>query len=71
MLRVILVFVLFAAAALFVCAGDDQRNRTPTRIPGKQPAPDFEDIEAWINGPPQSMADLKGKVVVVHFMAFG
>jgi peroxiredoxin len=34
-------------------------------------APEFVGIEEWINSEPLTMADLKGKVVVVHFFAFG
>jgi peroxiredoxin len=34
-------------------------------------APEFEGIEEWINSEPLSMAGLRGKVVVVHFFAFG
>jgi peroxiredoxin len=34
-------------------------------------APEFEGIEEWINSEPLTMADLHGKVVVVHFFAFG
>lgn len=34
-------------------------------------APEFEGIEAWMNSEPISMELLRGKVVVVHFFAFG
>ncbi len=34
-------------------------------------APEFEGIEEWINSEPLTMAGLRGKVVVVHFFAFG
>lgn len=34
-------------------------------------APEFDGIEEWINSEPLSMAGLRGKVVVVHFFAFG
>jgi peroxiredoxin len=34
-------------------------------------APEFEGIEEWINSEPLTMASLRGKVVVVHFFAFG
>ena len=34
-------------------------------------APELEGIQEWINSKPRSMKDLKGKVVVVHFWAFG
>jgi hypothetical protein len=37
----------------------------------KIPAPDFQGIDEWINSKPLSLKDLKGKVVVVHFWAFG
>jgi peroxiredoxin len=33
-------------------------------------APEFE-AETWLNSPPLKMADLKGKVTVIHFYAFG
>ena len=50
---------------------DDPSNWTPVKIPGEQPAPEFEDITAWVNSKALTMKSLKGKVVVVHFMAFG
>jgi peroxiredoxin len=34
-------------------------------------APEFVGIEEWINSEPLKLADLKGKVVVAHFFAFG
>lgn len=34
-------------------------------------APEFDDVEAWINGEPMTLAELRGQVVVVHFFAFG
>lgn len=34
-------------------------------------APEFESIEAWVNSNPLTMKSLRGKVVVVHFFAFG
>jgi hypothetical protein len=50
---------------------DDPSKWTPVRIVGEQPAAEFEDITAWVNSKPLTMKGLKGKVVVVHFMAFG
>jgi hypothetical protein len=50
---------------------DDPSKWTPVKIAGEQPAPEFEDITAWVNSKPLTMKGLKGKVVVVHFMAFG
>lgn len=50
---------------------DDPSTWMPVKIAGEQAAPEFEDVTAWINSKPLSMKGLKGKVVVVHFMAFG
>jgi thiol-disulfide isomerase/thioredoxin len=35
------------------------------------PAPEFTEVSEWINTKPLKMADLKGKVVVVHFWTNG
>ncbi len=34
------------------------------------PAPEFGKTTDWLNSKPQRLADLKGKVVVIHFFAF-
>ncbi|HVU86720.1 MAG TPA: redoxin domain-containing protein [Pirellulales bacterium] len=34
-------------------------------------APELRDVERWINAQPQSFASLKGRVVAMHFWAFG
>ncbi|RIK88155.1 MAG: hypothetical protein DCC67_01015 [Planctomycetota bacterium] len=39
--------------------------------PSPAAAPQFDSIEAWINSEPLTMESLRGKVVVVHFFAFG
>jgi hypothetical protein len=63
------------AVAFFASGGSDDpkdpKNWTPIKIPGKQAMPEFADIAEWVNSEPLTVKDLKGKVVVVHFMAFG
>ncbi|RLS48099.1 MAG: hypothetical protein DWH88_04455 [Planctomycetota bacterium] len=71
--HVILASILFASwpslcLSQVVIAPED---RQPVRIQGRQQAPEFEDIAEWINTKPLAMKELRGKVVVVHFMAFG
>lgn len=34
-------------------------------------APEFESVSAWVNSSPLTLEELRGKVVVVHFFAFG
>ena len=67
------LFLVLIIAPVFAADedGKDPSTWTPIRIRGRQRAPEFADIKAWINSPPLKMRDLKGKVVVVHFMAFG
>jgi hypothetical protein len=75
--RQALTYVCTAAAALVPAvlpADQDARDPsewTPVKITGQQAAPEFADINAWINSKPLTMASLKGNVVVVHFMTFG
>lgn len=74
MKRTFALFLLIATVSLLDAGGNDPKDPaswTPVRIRGKQKAPEFADIETWINSEPLTMAQLKGKVVVVHFMAFG
>jgi hypothetical protein len=35
------------------------------------PAPELEKVTAWVNSPGIKLADQKGKVLVIHFFAFG
>ena len=43
----------------------------PAPVTMKVPAPEFTGVEEWINSKPLDWKALRGKVVVVHFWAFG
>ena len=61
--------LLFGVGALSAVGGgpkdakkdpkDDQSDREPVRIRGRQKAPEFADISAWINSEPLTMEKLK------------
>jgi peroxiredoxin len=34
-------------------------------------APEFDGVSTWVNSAPQTMKELRGRVVVIHFFAFG
>jgi hypothetical protein len=74
-LLICLLLVLAGLAVPEVLANgndtDDPTRWTPVKIEGDQVAPEFEKISAWVNSKPLTMKELRGKVVVVHFMAFG
>jgi hypothetical protein len=65
-----LLFVMAAAGARADDGGQESERR-PFKISGEQKLPEFADIAAWINSKPLKRADLRGKVVVVHFLTFG
>jgi hypothetical protein len=74
MIRLVGCFFLVLAVPTALLAGKDANDPstwTPIKIAGRQKAPEFADITAWINSKPLTMAGLKGKVVVVHFLTFG
>jgi hypothetical protein len=74
MIRLLSFAGLLLALPTLTFGGDDPKdpkNWTPVKIPGKQAMPEFTDIAEWINSEPLIVKDLKGKVAVVHFMAFG
>jgi hypothetical protein len=74
MTRLIGLWLFLLAVPVAGLGGDDAKdpkNWTPIKIPGRQKAPEFEDIAEWVNSPALTMKELKGKVVVVQFMAFG
>jgi hypothetical protein len=58
---------LVLALAALALTGDGEAQRSVA--PG-QPAPDIAG-GPWINSPPLSLAELRGRVVVVEFWTFG
>ena len=58
---------LLVIAALFLFPA--LRGEQPAEM--RIPAPEFKDVEEWINTKPLLLKDLRGKVVVVHFWTFG
>ncbi len=69
MKRAIGICLLAAVISAVANAGGEASKRRPVRI--DQKAPEFANIDAWINSSPLTLPQLKGKVIVVHFMAFG
>ncbi len=72
--RLLGCLLLGTALTPALAGGDNPKDPstwTPVKITGKQAAPEFADIAAWLNSEPLKMSKLKGKVVVVHFLAFG
>ncbi|WP_116138468.1 thioredoxin family protein [Trinickia diaoshuihuensis] len=68
-IKIATVFAGVAAAALVAYAST---NVSPAgaSIARGSPAPEFTGIDHWLNGPPQSLGQLRGKVVLVDFWTF-
>jgi thiol-disulfide isomerase/thioredoxin len=66
--KTISLIVLLAGIVLVNVAGSAEPELKPRKI---KPAPEFTEIGAWINSEPLTMKAMRGKVVVVHFWAFG
>jgi hypothetical protein len=58
---------LFLGAALLPLA--TTRSEQPAEM--NITAPEFKDVDEWINSKPLRIKDLRGKVVVLHFWTFG
>jgi hypothetical protein len=58
---------LLLAAALLPFATASAEQPAEMNIP----APEFKDIDEWINTKPLEFKDLRGKVVVLQFWTFG
>ena len=64
-------FTVTGAAIPGVC--DEVSQTAPIRVAATSPqaAPDFTGINNWFNSKPLSLADLRGKVVLVDFWTYG
>ena len=50
--------------------GDDMPRTTGADLPDEGPLPPLDGATGWLNGPPLTAADLKGKVVLVDFWTY-
>jgi len=59
-----------AAAALVAYASTNVASPGGAAVATGAPAPEFAGIDRWLNGPPQTLRQLHGKVVLVDFWTF-
>jgi thiol-disulfide isomerase/thioredoxin len=73
LIKTVTAFAL-AAGMLVLPARADQLDSTATALrvaAATQPAPDFTGITHWLNSDPLTLAQLRGKVVLVNFWTYG
>jgi thiol-disulfide isomerase/thioredoxin len=59
---------LVASFAALTFAAPPQGGNVP--VAAQQPAPEFRDIEKWLNAQPLKLEELRGKVVLVDFWTY-
>ena len=60
-----------AATLIFMGWSPDSPLRGEQPAVMKIAAPEFQDLDNWINSKPLTLKDLQGQVVVVNFWTFG
>lgn len=66
-----LITLLAACMITAACSPNVQANQTQTGHVSRAPvAPEFTGIGHWLNSPPQTLSQLRGKVVLVEFWTY-